>query len=79
MIGGIFAFLFFLIPPSVLMWIVINGLKTGVVRGRGGPMPRIDYPIGYWVIMTLYLVAFAMWAFFIGTIAIDFWHESLSR
>jgi hypothetical protein len=74
-IKGVLAFAFFLIVPTLLLWIVIDGLRTGVVRGRGGPMARTDYPISYWIILGVYTGAIAMWVFFLGTVALDVWRE----
>ena len=75
MIEGVIAFAIFATLPALLMWLIIDGLRTGVVRGRGGPIARSDYPIGYWLILIAYLAPLAISSYFLGTAVLDAWRN----
>jgi hypothetical protein len=34
-------------------------------------MPRVEYPIAYWIVLALYVEVVAMWVRFLGAVAID--------
>lgn len=57
--------------PLLLAWIIANGLRTGIIRSRGGPVARADHPIFYWVLIALYLGCIAMFIYFFGRLALD--------
>lgn len=59
--------------PLLLVWIVANGLRTGVIRSRGGPVARADHPVLYWLLIALYLGCIAMFIYFFGRVAIHGW------
>lgn len=75
MIGGVIAFAFFATLPVLLVWLIADGLRTGVVRGRGGPIARTDYPIGYWLILVAYVVPLIISVYFLWTAAQDAWRN----
>lgn len=56
--------------PLLLVWIVADGLRTGTIRGRGGPVAREAHPVFYWVLIALYLGCIAMFIYFFGKLAL---------
>jgi len=57
--------------PLLLVWMVINGLRTGVIRGRGGPLARADHPFFFWVLIAFYVTCIGMFFYFVGGIALQ--------
>ena len=57
--------------PLLLAWIVANGLRTGIIRSRGGPVARAGHPLLYWLLIALYLGCIAMFIYFFGKWALD--------
>jgi hypothetical protein len=56
--------------PLILVWIIANGLRTGIIKSRGGPVLRSDHPIFFWVMIGLYLGCIAMFIYFFGGLAL---------
>ena len=77
MMTGLAIFIF-VAPPLALLWLIADGLKTGAVRGRGGPIARSEYPIMYWVALAGYLGAFGACIYFICTLGLDIWRSGLN-
>lgn len=57
--------------PLLLVWMIANGLRTGIIRSRGGPVARADHPLLYWVLIALYLACIAMFTCFFGKMALN--------
>lgn len=76
---GILALILFVSVPSILLWAVVQALRTGVLRGgKGGPIARSEFPTGYWFGIGGYLIVFGMWMFFLGRVAFDVWRDGWS-
>ena len=68
--GRLLAFAAIAAVPLLLVWIVVSGLRTGIIRGRGGPISRADDPIFFWILIALYIACIGMFVYFIGGIAL---------
>ena len=49
-----FAMLLLLLVPLLLGWLIVDGLRNGVVRMRGGSYSRSDEPAWYWTVIAVY-------------------------
>jgi len=45
-----------LIVIGVVLWQGINGIRTGAVSSKAGPVRRDESPIGFWSLVLLYLI-----------------------
>jgi hypothetical protein len=46
----------FVTAPIGLLWLILDGLRKGVVRARGGFYARDEAPIAFWLSIMLYAV-----------------------
>ena len=46
--------------PVFCTWLVVRGIRTGVVRAKGFPYARANSPISFWVTIAVYAVL-ALW------------------
>lgn len=74
MFWGIFGIAAWFAVPAICLWLMIEGLRTGVVRAKAGSYSRLESPVWYWICIGLYggltawmlyltiLFGFDMWA-----------------
>ena len=74
-VGAVLSIILFVSVPSLMLWVITSGLRTGVIRGRGGPIARSEFPIGYWIELAGYMTVFCVWMYFLGTVALDIWRD----
>ncbi len=75
-VGVAFFAAFFVGAPMFCAWLVVKGVRTGVVRARGGgPYARADSPAFFWITITVYAVL-TLWLGRYGVlIGLDMWRN----
>jgi len=58
--GVVFMAAFFVGLPAFCTWLVVRGIRNGVVRAKGFPYARADSPISFWVTIAVY-ATLALW------------------
>ena len=46
--------------PTFCTWLVVKGIRTGVVRAKGSPYYRAESPVFFWLTIAVY-AALALW------------------
>ena len=77
MIKGYLALILLVSVLCGLLWLVIDGLRTGIVRGKGGSIARVDRPAAYCATLALYAFVTVCWIFLFAasSILISVWIE----
>jgi hypothetical protein len=49
--------------PAIVLWLLVDGLRNGVVRARGGLYSRAHDPFWFWLCIALYAALLVWFAY----------------
>lgn len=64
MVWNIFSTIIWLAIPALFLWLMVDGLRTGVIRARHGTVSRTAEPLRYWIYIAIYC-GFIAWLLYI--------------
>lgn len=65
------AMLVLLIVPALMGWLIVDGIRSGVVRMRGGSYSREEEPRWFWAMIAVYAAVIAAFFALIGPIYVE--------
>ena len=66
---GVFGIVVWFAIPTVCLWFLVDGLRTGVVRVKLGSYSRDHSPVWFWLCISMY-GGLALWVFYLTALVV---------
>ncbi|MBC2669013.1 hypothetical protein ACFOON_08575 [Novosphingobium piscinae] len=57
--------------PTLFAWMILEGLRKGVVRARNGSYSKVEEPIYFWLCICMYAALIAWYVYLSVRMALD--------